>query len=749
MKKQVMQMAVVAVLVMVFVGVASGAESSGLPPTVMEINELDKLAGEPVPGKEDLRWKRMDVLIEWGFKDGTENTDFSGRVEASHQGMLGKVEPLASDPVTNPTGSFQWESPGAGESRRGIVLPLLYVDTPLGPEQTAITVWTKSGSFTFLPADTETGPILTPEYGFFVAHTNSNTTARDFIKELAAKNLKTIRQRVREHPEQTWEQAVRALHGDQPLPPYPTPPYDPAMKVEVPCERLTAAWHVGAWHLIRRCPRVKTAEEIAKVIGCHVGLWPKELPDNPEGRYVVGCYPFEPLALETDQIILALDMMGMHHVARQGLSWWLERQQPDGRLSLGTWMDDLHGPGPGNMLWVLAEHYALTGDKEWLAEAAPKMKACVNWIAQERRKSAGDTWPANLKRPPSGLMPPVPVGDLDHGHNCYYFTDGICYMGVRRCAEILGDVDPKMAAEVSAEAQAYRMDLLAASNKSIALSPVIQVLDGTYHSFIPLAHDVRGSCVRTGGTRSFGHGGPYWGDTAGMPRIVERTGLWAPNDPRISGYLDVLEDVFLLDNPKLRRRTQAYNPTEHWFSHAGWHYQCGHERMANLHLHQDDVPNFLRSWLNAYAVDIMPGEYTFREHTTGGPPDKSFEEAAFLERFRLMLIMEKGENLWLAQATPRAWLEQGKRIAIKNAPTYFGTLAYEIISDVDNGKITATIEMPSRKPPKSVIVRFRHPKATPIKSVMVNGRPWTGFDKDKEVIKLIGLKGKVVVAASY
>ena len=121
----------------------------------------------------------------------------------------------------------------------------------------------------------------------------------------------------------------------------------------------------------------------------------------------------------------------------------------------------------------------------------------------------------------------------------------------------------------------------------------------------------------------------------------------------------------------------------------------------------------------------------------------------FMENFRDMLVMENGQSLWLARATPRVWLEQGKKIAVKNAPTYFGSVAYEIVSDVDNGKITATVEMPSRNPLKSVIVRFRHPKATPIRSVMVNGQPWTGFDKNKEVIELTGLTGKVTVIAGY
>ena len=66
---------------------------------------------------------------------------------------------------------------------------------------------------------------------------------------------------------------------------------------------------------------------------------------------------------------------------------------------------------------------------------------------------------------------------------------------------------------------------------------------------------------------------------------------------------------------------------------------------------------------------------TFQEHTTGGPPDKSYEEAAFLERFRLMRVMEEGETLWLAWATPRAWLGQGQKISVHKAPTYLGSVA--------------------------------------------------------------------------
>ncbi len=104
---------------------------------------------------------------------------------------------------------------------------------------------------------------------------------------------------------------------------------------------------------------------------------------------------------------------------------------------------------------------------------------------------------------------------------------------------------------------------------------------------------------------------------------------------------------------------------------------------------------------------------------------------------------------WLARFALREWFEQGKKISIKNAPTYFGPMGYEIVSDVDNGKINATVELPSRKAPKEVVLRFRHPKSAPIKTVTVNGKPWTEFNKDKETITLKGLTGQVTVTAQY
>jgi len=115
---------------------------------------------------------------------------------------------------------------------------------------------------------------------------------------------------------------------------------------------------------------------------------------------------------------------------------------------------------------------------------------------------------------------------------------------------------------------------------------------------------------------------------------------------------------------------------------------------------------------------------------------------------RIQFHVSRG-RLWLSRAAPRAWLAQGQKIAVKNLPTHFGAVEYEIVSDAQHGRIKATVKLPSRKMPNEVWLRLRHPQATPIKSVAVNGQPWARFDREKELVQLDGLQGTVRVLVEY
>jgi hypothetical protein len=732
-------------------------------------------------------WKRMAIEIEWGFVPSTAGKDYSGRIE-TYDGVASKLLPLTGDAVTTLESSDSWRSVDKGTFRRGVKLELLYMgdskwrlSQPFTSQRgdvarTIVTLWTKAGNFSFLAADLENGPIYAPEFGFFIRRTSNPgippwisraANAQEYISEIADSKLSTIRQKIRTHEEQTWEGAVTAMCGAN-LRPHPKPPagWEPLMKVEVPSERLMAQWNLGAWHLLRHCGK------------------------NPKnGRLWFNDYPYGILAAETYMILAVLDLMGMHKAAEDGFDQWISlpmqpRVEPgksqkgwdkpdkhhawslpdrpsgnfteglgcltlaEGLPGVGGHMDGIHAFGPGSISWALVEHYCLTGDVNWFKASAPRIKANIEWMLRQRH-TVRDMLPGGERLQCKGLQPALQVTpDSDGLWMQFYECEAYYWVSVANFAQALTTIDSAEGVRLLAEAEAYRKDLQTAVERSIALSPVVPVRDGTYHSVIPFANYVRGLSTGAWGWMRDGSGkhvGPlYWDTVQSAAALISPARLLSTDDVRVQGYLDVLEDRLLLENEYVNSRCKG-----DWFL-AGWQYQGGLERTSNMHLIGDDIPVFLRSFLNCYAVDILPDSgYTFNEHAVHGPPDKIYEEACFLERFRNMLVMEEGQNLWLARATPRVWLEQGDKISVKNAPTHFGVVDYEVVSDLNHGKITATVKMPSRNTLQKILLRIRHPKSSTMKRVTINGKEWKNFDPDKEVVTLFDLKGKVNVVVQY
>jgi hypothetical protein len=122
-----------------------------------------------------------------------------------------------------------------------------------------------------------------------------------------------------------------------------------------------------------------------------------------------------------------------------------------------------------------------------------------------------------------------------------------------------------------------------------------------------------------------------------------------------------------------------------------------------------------------------------------------------LRMLRMMLVREEGEDLLLAGATPRAWLEDGKTITVQGAPSLAGSVSYSLTSMAAHREIRAVVE-PFAKDRSSMHLklRLRAPKPLgPIKEVTVNGKPWTAFDE--ETIQLDGssLQQRLEIVAEY
>ncbi|MCX7425260.1 MAG: hypothetical protein NTW96_06500, partial [Planctomycetia bacterium] len=276
-----------------------------------------------------------------------EKTDFDGRLE-SHVAVLGPVSPLTDDKGTTVTGPNAWQSRAAGDARRGIVVPALYAPDSRPGLDSRVTVWTKTTGFTVRLRDLDDGPILIPEHGIFVTKVGGGKTARQFAEELAAKNLRSIRQMTREHREAaSWEEVMGEVRlwtcpAGTVLAPFPKVE-DPPMQVQLPDARWTDAWRAASFQL--------------------------------RGKHMWGG-----LAFEVGRVAHDMDLVGLHDEADKVYEHFLKAPgaksdgdytDGDGALEWATAMrhdmgyshDGTHA-STGRLLFAMADRYFLTGDTE-------------------------------------------------------------------------------------------------------------------------------------------------------------------------------------------------------------------------------------------------------------------------------------------------------------------------------------------------------------------------------------------------
>ena len=718
---------------------------AGSPPSVVGLRVLGVSRVVPI---------RLEV--EWGFQPKPQVDRLEGSITV-YNGRLGALRPMSGSSNVVSLSPNTWRSEPSDRSPRGIQAEVYYVpddaqevvfhpsiDLPTGstgrltyhPNRTVVTLRTSAGSFSLAPKDLEDGgPILIPSLGFLIRKAGSHPSAAECIRQLSANQPKTTRQRVRSMPEQSLARALADQYTTN-RPPFPRPECEPPMAIDVPDELATAAWRLAFWHVQRRC--IKEGD-----------------------TYQIYIWPYKALlGQESWRIFYALDLLGEHVITRSGFEPWFQSQgqrvargmfsDQNGALNVSGW-DLNHSQGHGSMLFAIAQHYQLTGDKAWLSEHRTNLLAACEWIERQRRQWTEKAGPKSWS---AGLLPPCELGDYADWRSLYQ-TSVFYWRGLKCAAEALNDIEPETGTRFLREADDFRQGILRAVERSVTLTPVVRVSDGTCRRYIPPQPYLRGLCEQI--TNPFGgaHAGSLVMD-GDLGAAALGLGVVSGDDARLDETLDVLEDVIYRNNWMVQKHTRERlpNQADNWFTIGGYYYQCGYSQSALAHLFRDDVPNYLRSTFNQYAADVDPDKgYQFREHPNrtgeGNGGDKTFEVAAFLERMRAMFAMEDGDCLWLARGTPRAWLEQGKKIAVKNAPTRYGTVSYEIVSDSQRNTISATVDLPARRTPQSLVLRLRHPKAAPLRRVEVNGEVWTNFDKDKEVIRLDGLKGQVRVQAVY
>ncbi|MCC7261590.1 MAG: hypothetical protein IT369_03615 [Candidatus Latescibacteria bacterium] len=704
--------------------------------------EMVAVFGEPAGVMPDIRvtgpnlgrWQRLDVELEWGFAAGAEKQAFDGRLEP-YMALVGPLRALDTGTVVS---GAQWQSRVAGDQRRGITIPLLYAPQSRPGLDSRLTVWSAAGDFTLRLSDLDQGPILIPAAGVLVTRAGSGQTAAHFTRELAARQPRSVRQQTREHREAgSWEELMQEVRlwtcpEGTALSPFPEVPLPP-MQVELPDPGWTAAWNAAAHQLT--------------------------------GEHMWGG-----LAFEVGRVAHQMDLIGLHAEAAKVYTHFLaapgaksdgDYTDGEGALEWATSMrhdmgyshDGTHA-STGRLLFAMAERYFLTGDSEWFQRHQARLQAAADWIIRQRTRyleeapNRGDLFVA-------GLMPPGMLGDYALpacDWHWYYVDNALALQGLQRFAEALAVFAPEAGRQYLDEAEAFRRDLCRAVAREAALAPVRPGRDGCYHHFIARMAYARGLTGPELGAPQF----PDCDLWVGALPLAEPFAALDAGDFRMMDTLDMMEELgtsaSAVQAREEARKEKGLPTADAWFWHC-YSMLPKASHTANIYLLQDNVPNFLRFWMNSYASMVgADGKLWEHWHLGGydacGAPDNG-TAGWFMENFRNLLVMEEGSSLWLARATPRAWLESGRQLSVRNAPTYFGALAYRLLSEVDQGRITATLEIPTRSPIEKLRLRLRHPRTAPLRAVTVNGHPWHHFDPDQEVITLTGLQGEAVVVASY
>ena len=416
-------------------------------------------------------------------------------------------------------------------------------------------------------------------------------------------------------------------------------------------------------------------------------------------------------AVYVDYMIYGL--RGYNKVAQdEYVAMFKSQQQKDGRIGgFANW--GVYSPG---QLYAIAQNYLLSGNREQFEQLLPNSLKTLDWcLAQVAKSNEG----ANR----TGLILGA-LNDLTKAEREWAFNQAYYVGGLEVFAKALSAFNHPRAGEVRNIAAKMKTDVVKEFARSSVKSPVVQLEDGTWINYVPT-------------------------DAMTSRRIMDQ---WYPTDVD-TGPLHLTRLGVIDANSWLTTAMLHDHEDNLFFKNQGAANEPVYVQQATAYLLRDEPKAVIRAFYSLMACGFSHEQFTSLEHRWAwgqyyGPPST---DGAWFEIYRRMLINEWGnDTLMIGQAIPRDWLGNGKKIEVKNAPTYFGEMSLNIEGINSDNEIKAEIDMPSRNPPKQLLVRLRHPEGKAIKSAMVNGKRWKNFDVKKEYISIPSPSAKkYIISVKY
>jgi hypothetical protein len=388
-------------------------------------------------------------------------------------------------------------------------------------------------------------------------------------------------------------------------------------------------------------------------------------------------------------------LRGYHGVAvEELLAEYRNNQEYSGHVNgYANWVSNTPG-----MLYAVAQDFLLYRDRPALDKLMPYSLKALDWCLQQVRE-------AGQRSGPGGGLVTGPLNDST-GEGAWAFNQAYIYAGLERFGQMLESIGDARAGEALDAARKLRTATAQAFAAAAVRSPLVQLRDHTWIPYVP--------------SEAFTY-----------HRILDQ---WYPSDVD-TGAVHLLRLKALPAAGELADSLLNDHEDNLYLKGWGMANEPVYNQQGTAYLLRDDPKAAIRTFYSYMASAFSHSAFEPVEHrwTHGqyfGPPST---DGAWFELFRNMLVREVDDHtLLLAQATPRKWLEDGKKIEVSKAPTYFGPVSLQMESQAHSGKILATVEFEGNNRPQLLLIRFRHPDEKPMRSITVDGQDWKDFDSSKE-----------------
>jgi hypothetical protein len=332
-------------------------------------------------------------------------------------------------------------------------------------------------------------------------------------------------------------------------------------------------------------------------------------------------------------LVPALERMGHADKARSILVTYEDRQTPEGffRSHNAEWDSN------GQAIWTLVNHYRMTGDRDFLTQVYPSIFKGARWIDDLRQKGLP------VDDPRHGLMPAGISAEHFGINDCYYWDDLWSVAGLRAAALAARELGRESDASYLVGVASEMWRSLEASWRAVARRLGREVMP------IAPSRDVDAASV-------------------GTVAAVYPLDLMPPERPLIANTVaEIVRKCFYRDT--------HYHGIMH----------CGINPYLSLH-----VAQYYLRLRDPYALTIFESLWSMRTSTNtypeainpltgGGSYGDGHDGWAAGDIFnfvRNLFVLEEGDRLALLPLPRADWFDEGARIEVKCAPTYFGEISY-------------------------------------------------------------------------